>query len=126
MLAAVFLCANAAFAGISGHYEGSYSSSDGSVEGKVNSSVMKKADASWDCSWSFTYEGEEIAAKAVSCSVDENKLVAEYEADVDGSPIRVKLEGQADGETTIAGIYKASDESGNVVGEGKWKLSLKH
>jgi hypothetical protein len=125
LLPTLFLFATAAFAGISGDYEGTYKSSDGSITGKMHTTLMKKDDASWDCKWSFTYGGEEIAATPVSCAIDAEKMIAEYDADVEGNAVRVKLEGAADAENQIAGTYKASDQSGNVVGEGKWTVSLK-
>jgi hypothetical protein len=119
----LLFCGSALAADITGDYTGTYTTADGN-EGKVHFVLKKNADTTWACTFSFTTDNGEIAAKTNSCAVDDNKVTAEYEADIDGSTIHVTTEGTATA-GTLEGTYKAKSPNGDPVDQGKWKVSLK-
>jgi hypothetical protein len=119
----LLFCGAALAADLTGDYSGTYTTADGN-EGKVHFILKKNPDTTWACQFSFATDDGEVSAKTVSCAVDDNKVVAEYEADVDGNTIHVTTEGTATG-GTLEGTYKAKGSSGESVDQGKWKVSLK-
>ena len=117
------LCGSALAGDLTGDYAGTYTSSEG-VEGKIHLALKKNADTTWACVFSFSTEDCEVTAKTVSCAVDDNKLSAEYEADVQGTTLVVTTEATSSA-GALDGTYKVKSSSGEPVGEGKWKASQK-
>jgi len=116
-------CGSVFAADLTGDYTGTYTTADGN-EGKVHLVLKKNADATWGCQFTFTTDSGDVAPKTISCAVTDNKLSAEYEADVDGNTIHVTTEGTASA-GTLEGTYQAKSPAGESVDQGKWKASLK-
>jgi hypothetical protein len=86
--------------------------------------LKKNADATWDCKFFFTSTGDEVTTKTVSCSVGEKKIAGVYEAEADGTPLRIDLDGTFTGSHGMEGTYKAvNPTSGETVDQGTWKAS---
>ena len=124
ILSALFLAASALAADLSGEYTGTYTSDSG-TDGKIRQTLARKADSTWDCKFTFTYDGEEIETKVISCSITGNKLVSQYSAEIDGTPIQTTFEGSAADDRSFTGTYKTTGADGEVVDQGKWKASPK-
>jgi hypothetical protein len=110
-------------ADLTGDYAGTYTTGQG-TENKVHLTLKKNPDATWGCQFTFTTEGGDVAPKTISCAVNDNKLSAEYEADVEGSTIHVTTDATASG-GVLEGTYTAKDSGGEPVDQGTWKVSLK-
>lgn len=116
-------CGAALAADLTGDYTGTYTTGEGN-EGKIHFVLKKNPDTTWGCQFTFSTDEGEVSAKTVSCAVDDNKVTAEYDAEVEGSTIHVTTEGTATS-GTLEGTYKAKGPSGESVDQGKWKVSLK-
>jgi hypothetical protein len=119
----LLFCGVALAADLTGDYAGTYTTGEGN-EGKVHLTLKKNPDTTWGCQFSFSSDSGEISAKTISCAIGDNKLTAEYEADVEGATIHVTTEATATG-GTLEGTYSAKTVSGESIDQGKWKVSLK-
>ncbi len=106
----------------SGKYEGTYTSSDGDSSGRLRIEIQKNSDSTWLCKVFFTAGGDEISTKPTSCSVDNDKIVTEFDAQLDGSPLHAKLTGTAVDDKAFEGSYISQGTSGDD--HGTWKVSL--
>ena len=105
----------------SGKYEGTFASTEGDTSGKLRIVIEKNADSSWLCKVFFSHDGDEVATKPVSCSIAENKIVAEFSVDMDGSEFHATLKGDAVDDASFEGTYVTTGSAGGD--HGKWKVS---
>ena len=108
----------------SGEYVGTYTSTDGDASGKLRISIQKSGDA-WSCKVFFTAGGDEIATKPGVCSVSDDKLTTEFDADVEGSAFHATLKGTAVDDKSFEGTYTTVAAAGDGGDQGKWKAALR-
>lgn len=113
-------------ADVGGEYKGQWTSADGNGGGKIRTTIAKNSSSGWDCKLFFTTPNDdtEVSAKTVSCSVDGNKLDAQYEAAADNGTMKINIMGTANG-NAMEGTYKVTHPD-DTVETGTWKASADH
>ena len=106
----------------SGEYVGTYTSSEGDAAGKLRIVIQKDGDTGWSCKVFFTPGDEEIATKPGSCSVDNDKITTEFDANHGDASFHATLKGTAVDEKSFEGTY-ATAAGGEAGDHGKWKVS---
>lgn len=120
-LAALLLSGSLCFAAdVTGDYSGSYTSNGGEYSGTVHLSLSKGADSTWTCK--FTHS-DGITAKVVSCSGAGDKVVMDFETEVQGADLKVHLEGSKGADGALTGTYKSTPTGGGESDTGTWKAS---
>ena len=123
LLAVLLFGVSAVAADRSGEYEGTYASTDGDSAGKLRIVIQKNSDSTWRCQVFFTAGGGEVSTKQISCSADNDTIVTEFDAEVDGSTFHATLKGSAVDGKTFEGTYTTAGSGGDD--QGKWKVSLR-
>lgn len=105
----------------SGEYVGTYSSAEGDAAGKLRIVIQKSGEA-WSCKVFFTPGDEEIATTPGSCSVDNDKITTEFDANHGDAVFHATLKGAAVDDKTFEGTYTTA-AGGDAGDHGKWKVS---
>lgn len=121
----MFLLGCSAFAADrSGEYVGTYTSTDGDATGKLRIVIQKNDGAGWSCKVFFTPGDEEIATTPGSCSVDNDKITTEFDANHGDAVFHATLKGAAVDARSFEGTYTTA-AGGEAGDHGKWKVSLR-
>jgi hypothetical protein len=107
----------AADSGLAGHYTGDWKS-NGAGGGGTFSMKLESVSDGWKCEVGFTVSGADIKTTIRSCKVDQSKLEAVYDFELQGYALQSKITGRWNGKT-FEGSYETTAGS-DAVDDGSW------
>ncbi len=110
------LCLLAADTGLAGRYAGDWKSNGAGGGGTFHLKLESASDA-WKCEVSFTVGGAEVKSTMRSCKVDQSKLEAVYDFELQGNTLQSKITGQWNGKA-----LRAAEVHGSQRRRGRWHL----
>jgi hypothetical protein len=111
------LCLLAADGDLAGRYTGDWKS-NGAGGGGTFGMKLESASDGWKCEVSFTFGGADVKTTVRSCKVDQSKLEAVYDFELQGNALQSKITGQWNGKT-FEGRYETTAGSDGV-DDGTW------
>ncbi|MGA2594463.1 MAG: hypothetical protein ABSH32_31580 [Bryobacteraceae bacterium] len=113
----------AADAGLAGRYAGEWKSNGAGGGGSFRMSLEAQSGGAWKCEFGFTFSGEEVKTTMHACKVEQSKLEATYDFDLQGNALRSKITGKWDGKA-FAGQYETTaGDGGDAVDDGTWTMA---
>jgi hypothetical protein len=111
------LCLPAADSGLAGRYTGDWKS-NGAGGGGTFRMKLESASGGWKCEVSFAFDGADVKTAMRTCKVDQSKLEAVYDFELQGNALQSKITGQWNGKT-FDGHYETTAGS-DAVDDGTW------
>jgi hypothetical protein len=107
---------------LAGRFAGDWKSVSGNG-GQFRMSLEPKPEGSWKCEVTFTLAGEEVKTTMREVKVEQAKLTAAYDFEVQGSTLRSRITGQWNGRA-LEGQYQTTVvDGGAAVDSGTWNAA---
>ena len=111
------VCLMAADTGLAGRYTGDWKSNGASGGGTFRMKLESGSDG-WKCEVSFTFAGADVTTTMRTCKVDQSKLEAVYDFELQGNALQSIITGQWNGKT-FDGRFETRAGTDSV-DEGSW------
>ena len=110
-------------ADLSGRYAGEWKGNSSGSSCAFRLSLEQAAGGAWKLDVVFTFGGEEVKTITRSVKVDQSKLDASYDFDLQGNPLRSNITGEWNGKA-FEGKYKTTTVDGSTaVDDGVWSAA---
>lgn len=110
-------CLPGADADLAGRYAGAWKS-NGSGGGGALHIKLEPSSEGWKCEVNFNFAGADVKTTMRTCKVDQSKLDAAYDFELEGNAVQSKITGQWNGKT-FEGSYESVAGSQSV-DDGTW------
>ena len=108
---------------LAGRYTGEWKSNGAAGSGTIHISLQPQSDAAWKCDVGFNFQGDDVKTTIRACKLDESKLDASYDFELQGTALRSKITGHWNGKA-FEGTYETSTvEGGDAIDDGSWNAA---
>ena len=108
---------------LAGRYTGEWKSNGAAGSGSIHISLEPRSDAKWKCDVSFNVGGDDVKTTIRTCKVDESKLEASYDFELQGTALRSKITGQWNGKAFEGRYETTTVDGGEAVDDGTWNAA---
>ena len=115
------LCLLAADGIVAGRYTGDWKSNGSGGSGTLGFKLESESDG-WKCDVSFSFAGADVKTTVRTCKVEQSKLEAAYDFELQGNALQSKISGQWNGKA-FEGHYETSTGA-ETVDDGSWTAAV--
>jgi hypothetical protein len=117
------MLAYAADRDLAGSYSGEWKSGNSDSGGTFRLALETASAGAWKCDVTFTYSGQEIKTAMRQAKVDQGKLDATYDFELQGVTLRSHITGAWNGKAFDGRYETTVADGGNPVDNGTWNAA---
>jgi hypothetical protein len=119
----LLVAAQAADRDLVGRYAGDWKSNGNDSGGAFRMSLETAGDGAWKCAMTFTVSGDDVVTTARQCKVENSKLEASYDFNLQGAALRSQITGAWNGQKFTGQYQTTVVEGGAPVDDGTWSAA---
>ena len=113
----------AADSDLAGRYAGEWKSNGAGGGGSFRMSLEAPSGGAWKCEFAFAFGGEDVKTTLRACKLEQSKLEATYDFDLQGNALRSKVTGTWNGKAFDGQYETTTSDGGTAVDDGTWTMT---